>query len=140
MDAHVEKAAAKIGTEKPFVVMGAVAVPALLLLAMGSTGLLVDAVGYGYPLYMTLKALESPEPEDDKQWLTYWLIFSGFKVIESLIGWVLEMIPFYFIIKIAFLVWCYYPSIMGATTVYNAVVKPYVIPAVGISKGETKTD
>lgn len=90
-------------------------------------------------MYETLKALETPGTDDDTQWLTYWLIFSMFKITESLLGVLLNMIPFYYFIKVAFLVWCYYPTIKGASTVYSAVIKPYVVPALGL-QGMDKSD
>ena len=39
-----------------------------------------DMVGFIYPMYKSIKAIESEEKADDSQWLTYWLIFSLFKV------------------------------------------------------------
>ena len=41
-----------------------------------------DMVGFIYPMYMSIKAIESVEKADDSQWLTYWLIFSLFKVVH----------------------------------------------------------
>lgn len=33
-------------------------------------------------------------------------------------------IPFYHVFKIAFLVWCFYPSTQGARVIYHSVVEP----------------
>jgi receptor expression-enhancing protein 5/6 len=51
----------------------------LVFLIMGG-GLLIDLVGFTYPMFASLKAIESPNADDDKQWLTYWVVFSLFKV------------------------------------------------------------
>jgi hypothetical protein len=31
-----------------------------------------------------------------------------------------------------FLIWCYYPSTKGAKIVYDSVIKPYIVPALGL--------
>ncbi|CAG8603010.1 20415_t:CDS:2 [Cetraspora pellucida] len=41
--------------------------------------LLSDIIGWLYPAYASFKAIESPEPSDDVQWLTYWLFLPPFK-------------------------------------------------------------
>jgi hypothetical protein len=51
---------------------------------------LSNLVGLLYPLYRSFKALRSPEPGDDKQWLCYWLLFGSSCVAESFIGFVLD--------------------------------------------------
>jgi hypothetical protein len=42
-----------------------------------------DLVGFVYPMYGSIKAIESKESEDDTLWLTYWLVFALFKVRKS---------------------------------------------------------
>jgi receptor expression-enhancing protein 5/6 len=32
-----------------------------------------NLIGWGLPAYLSIKALESPSTNDDKQWLTYWV-------------------------------------------------------------------
>ena len=39
-------------------------------------------VGFVYPAYRSFKALEAKEPEGSATWLTYWLVFSLFSVVE----------------------------------------------------------
>jgi len=137
VDEKVQLVTDKTGVEKAYVVLATATLPIFILMAAGSTTLMIDIIGFGYPMYQSMKALETPDTDDDKQWLTYWLIFSLFKITEGVIGVFLQLIPFYFIAKICFLVWCYYPSTRGATTIYNALVKPYIVPALGISEGST---
>ena len=71
----------------------------------------------------------------DKQWLTYWIVFVLFKLTENVADVLMSFIPFYFLFKVAFLVWCCHPSFKGATLIYDLVFKAYVVPALGI-KGE----
>lgn len=45
-------------------------------------GFLSTVLGWGLPAYFSLKALESPSHGDDTQWLTYWVVFGGFQIVE----------------------------------------------------------
>jgi receptor expression-enhancing protein 5/6 len=87
-------------------------------------------VGFIYPLYASIKAIESKTNDDDTLWLTYWIIFSMFKIFEGVADFLVSFIPFYFFFKVAFLIYCYNPTSKGAETVYNLVVKPYVVPLI----------
>jgi receptor expression-enhancing protein 5/6 len=80
-------------------------------------------VGIVYPVYWSLKALESEGKGDDTQWLTYWIVFALFSIIDQFSGFVLRFVPFYFFFKMAFLIWCFMPNTRGATVVYNTVLR-----------------
>ncbi|KAK3269814.1 hypothetical protein CYMTET_21759 [Cymbomonas tetramitiformis] len=72
-------------------------------------------VGFIYPSYASYKALESKLPEQAAQWLTYWVIFSLFTVFEYLADWLISWIPFYYLAKLAFVLWLQFPRSQGAT-------------------------
>lgn len=77
------------------------------------------SVGVLLPALFSLKALASEDKEDDKQWLTYWTVFSLFVVAELFFGAILKFLPYYFGIKIVFLVWLFLPNFQGATFIYE---------------------
>ena len=83
-----------------------------------------------------IQAIESKDKEDDAQWLTYWLVFCMFKILEGVASPLISVIQFYFIGKIVFLVWCYNPSTRGAKVVYESVIKPFIVPALGLDGGD----
>ena len=95
--------------------------------------LLCNFIGFLYPAYMSIKALESREKADDMQWLMYWVVFALFSVVEFfsdiLVGWV----PFYWLLKCLFLLWCMSP-LEGSTLIYSKVIRPYFL------KHESKLD
>ena len=82
-------------------------------------------VGVILPAYWSIKAIESPEFDDDKQWLTYWTIYGLFTLLDKFANIILRIFPFYFIFKIIFLIWCFMPNTMGALFIYNKFVGPY---------------
>ena len=82
-------------------------------------------VGVTLPTYWSIKAIESEDYTDEKQWLTYWTIFGIFTLLEQFANFILRIFPFYFIVKIVFLIWCFMPNTMGALFIYNKLVAPY---------------
>lgn len=43
--------------------------------------------------------------EDDKTWLTYWMCYGTLTVVDMHVGWILEIIPFYWTLKVFFIFW-----------------------------------
>lgn len=98
----------------------------ILLIMYGHCGKIISTlVGVLYPMYMSLKAIESKQEDDDKQWCTYWVVFFLFVLFELYFNFLLEYIPFYFLIKLIFLVWLFFPSTQGAIFIYNNVLKNF---------------
>jgi len=114
-----------------------------LLYFLGGAKLITDLVSFIYPAYMSFKAIDSTNPVDNTQWLTYWVVFSFVSIIENVADFLVDFIPFYFFIKVGFFVWLYHPKFLGAGLVYSSAIKPFVIPYVeriGKSKPAKKVD
>src|SRR5947208_978565 len=63
--------------------------------------LITNIIGTFYPAYWSMKAIESQNCEEDKQWLTYWVVFAIFTIFDIVtLGFVIKLIPFYFFFKI----------------------------------------
>jgi len=86
--------------------------------------LLCNSIGFVYPAYYSIKALESPSKYCDKQWLMYWVVFAVFSVVEFFSDIIMGWVPFYSLTKCAFLVWCMSP-LDGASTIYHNFVLPW---------------
>lgn len=95
-----------------------------------------DLIGFVYPVYASIKSIQTSDNESHTQWLTYWLIFGMFKVVEGIADAIISLIPFFFPAKVIFLIWCYYPSFKGAQVIYDAVLKPYVVPLIIPAKSD----
>ncbi|KAG8916377.1 ER membrane protein DP1/Yop1, partial [Tulasnella sp. 408] len=86
-----------------------------------------NLVGWAFPAFLSMRALETPGHEDDIQWLTYWSVFGFFTFLESFaIRVVLYYVPWYFPIKTFFLIWLQLPTTRGAHTFYHSVFRPVV--------------
>ncbi|KAG8856925.1 ER membrane protein DP1/Yop1 [Tulasnella sp. 330] len=86
-----------------------------------------NLVGWALPAYLSYRAIETPAPEDDKQWLTYWTVFGFFTFLESLaLRPVLYYVPYYFPIKTAFVLWLQLPTTRGALIFHHSVMRPVI--------------
>jgi len=84
-----------------------------------------NLVGWGFPAYLSFKALETPQANDDIQWLTYWVVFGFFNLTESFaLRLVLYYVPWYFTLKTIFIIWLQLPVFRGAQTIYVTILKP----------------
>ena len=97
----------------------------LVMLGIGQT-YIVNIIGVAYPAFMSFLALESDGLDDDKMWLTYWVCFGVFNIIDQFAGIILSIIPFYYFLKLGFLVYLFHPSTQGALTVYQSVIRPKI--------------
>ncbi|CAL1394346.1 unnamed protein product [Linum trigynum] len=79
-----------------------------------------------FPLYASLRAIESPSMVDDQQWLTYWIIYSFITLFELSFWKVLAWLPFWASMKLVFCMWLVLPAFNGAAYIYENVVRKYV--------------
>jgi hypothetical protein len=55
-----------------------------------------------------MKAIESPNKDDDTQWLTYWVVYGVFSIAEFFSDLFLSWFPFYYMLKVHwFLNYCF---------------------------------
>ncbi|KAJ2896735.1 uncharacterized protein MKZ38_005263 [Zalerion maritima] len=124
---------------KAYAAIGLVALYFFLILFNLGGQLLTNIAGFIIPGYYSLEALFSASKADDTQWLTYWVVFSFFTVIESLIS-VVYWFPFYFTFKFVFLLWLSLPMFRGAEFIFRSFMQPmlsrYFTKSSPVSKDE----
>ncbi|BBG94236.1 HVA22 homologue C [Prunus dulcis] len=85
-----------------------------------------------YPLYASIKAIETKSRTDDQQWLTYWVLYSLMTIFELTFAKVLEWLAAYLVgfpiwpyAKLIFTCWLVLPQFNGAAYVYRHFIRPY---------------
>ncbi|KAL0318895.1 UNVERIFIED_CONTAM: HVA22-like protein e [Sesamum angustifolium] len=76
-----------------------------------------------YPLYASVVAIESTSKLDDEQWLAYWILYSFLTLMEMLLQPLLEWIPIWYDVKLAFVAWLVLPQFRGAAFIYEKFVR-----------------
>ena len=101
---------------KSYAFLGAVLLLAILHSINAFASPVSNLVGWALPAYLSVKALESPSPADDIQWLTYWVVFGFFNFLESFaLRVVLYYLPWYFAFKSVFILWLQLPQFRVST-------------------------
>uniref|UniRef100_A0A7S2R1Z6 Receptor expression-enhancing protein n=1 Tax=Eucampia antarctica TaxID=49252 RepID=A0A7S2R1Z6_9STRA len=130
----LEKAEDTTKIPKEYLVLsGGIVFFILVFFGIGA-GSLCSIVGFVYPAFKSLEAIESKIRGDDTQWLIYWVCYSFFSIIEVFVDSLLHWIPFYYAFKLAFLLWAMLPQTKGAKFLYDSFLKEF------LKKNESKID
>ncbi|AWP16225.1 putative receptor expression-enhancing protein 5-like isoform 2 [Scophthalmus maximus] len=99
----------KTGVKREYITVGALSIVGLYLLFGYGASLLCNLIGFIYPAYFSIKAIESNLKEDDTQWLTYWVVYGLFSIC-------------------LFLIWCMAPVTWnGSDILYTRVIRPFFL-------------
>lgn len=123
----VKKIANKTGLTVGQLGLGVLVVLSVFLVLEYGSCLISDGLGFIYPAYMSFKALESPDINDDKLWLTYWLIYASMAIYRVTLGAVFRIIPFYDLIRLFFYIYLFHPNTQGAVTIYDSLFKSLIL-------------
>lgn len=116
----------KLGVDRIYVVTGVLVVLFLGMLGAFGGSPVANLVGFVYPTYKSYKALKSEKKDDDTQWLTYWVVYSFFIVIEGFTDALMSWIPMYYIAKIVFLYFCMSPTFQGSSIIFHKFIEPFL--------------
>ncbi|KUI56739.1 Protein yop-1 [Cytospora mali] len=113
------------GVPKTYGVIGLITLYFFFIVFNLGGQLLTNLAGFVIPGYYSLEALFSASKTDDTQWLTYWVVFAFFTVLESLLS-VVYWFPFYYTFKFVFLLWLAMPTFRGADLIFRSFLQPTV--------------
>ena len=96
----------------------------LILIVLQGWAILVTTLTVLYPALLSIRAIQSEDDEDDKVWLSYWMIFGIYTVLETFFGFIFYFIPYWTLIRSALFMWLLLPQFKGSQTVYEQVLRP----------------
>uniref|UniRef100_A0A3B5KK70 Receptor expression-enhancing protein n=1 Tax=Takifugu rubripes TaxID=31033 RepID=A0A3B5KK70_TAKRU len=82
------------------------------------------AFGTLYPAYSSYKAVKTKNVKEYVKWMMYWIVFALFTTAETATDLFLSWFPFYFELKIAFVIWLLSPYTKGSSVLYRKFVHP----------------
>ncbi|CAK9136369.1 unnamed protein product [Ilex paraguariensis] len=82
-------------------------------------------ISLAFPLYASIRAIETKSRADDQQWLTYWVLYSMITLFELTFAKVLEWFPIWPYAKLIATCWLVLPYFNGASYVYEHFIRPF---------------
>lgn len=124
---QIKDLAQKAGVDSGVILAAGGLVASLITLAIFGATILTLVITVLYPAAKSIQALETDSTDDDKEWLTYWIIFGIFTLLDDFLGFVMNLIPYYFWVRLAFFVFLFAPQTKGSILIYDKVVKPFLV-------------
>lgn len=75
-----------------------------------------------YPAYASYKAVKTKNVKEYVKWMMYWIVFAFFTCIETFADIFVAWIPFYYELKIVFVLWLLSPATKGASIIYRKFI------------------
>ncbi|KAG8200956.1 hypothetical protein JTE90_020593 [Oedothorax gibbosus] len=88
-----------------------------------------------YPAYASYKTVKTKNVRDYVKWMMYWIVFALYTFIEIFADiFVSFWFPFYYELKILFVLWLICPATRGSTYIFRKIINPQ------LSKHEQELD
>ncbi|KAI7727413.1 hypothetical protein M8C21_009519 [Ambrosia artemisiifolia] len=89
---------------------------------------LVLVLGYAYPAFECFKTIEKHGAGNAelKFWCQYWVIIAVLTVFERIGDIFISWVPMYGELKLALIIYLWYPKTKGTGYVYNAMLRPFI--------------
>jgi receptor expression-enhancing protein 5/6 len=123
-----ERIETRIGVDRVNIVLVLKIFVVIYLVVGGGREFVCNLIGFLYPAYTSIKAIESKEKDDDTKWLTYWVVYAAFSLVEFFSDYILSWLPFYWLLKCLFLIICMLPfKWNGSTFIYKRIIRPFFL-------------
>ncbi|XP_069140593.1 receptor expression-enhancing protein 1-like isoform X3 [Argopecten irradians] len=80
-----------------------------------------------YPAYASYKAIRTKNVKEYVKWMMYWIVFAIFLSVETFSDVLLSWLPFYYEIKMVFVIWMLSPITKGSSYLYKKFVHPHLV-------------
>lgn len=115
---------AKADVNPGLILAGVGSVALLILMIMQGWTILVTTITVLYPAVHSIRAIESDDGgDDDKVWLTYWMVYGVFTVVETFFGFIFYFVPYWDWVRLGLFIWLLLPNFNGAKTIYEGFIR-----------------
>ncbi|KAK4749912.1 hypothetical protein SAY87_027361 [Trapa incisa] len=92
------------------------------------TGFLLVLVGYAYPAFQCFTALERRGVNNGELrfWCQYWILMALLNMLERVADFIISWLPMYGELKLAFIIYLWYPKTKGTGYIYEALLRPFI--------------
>lgn len=89
---------------------------------------LLMMLGYAYPAFQCFKTMEKSRAHNDELrfWCQYWIIMAILTILERVADAVVSWVPMYGELKLAFIIYLWYPKTKGSGYIYDRLLRPFV--------------
>ncbi|XP_025094131.1 receptor expression-enhancing protein 4-like isoform X2 [Pomacea canaliculata] len=88
--------------------------------------LVILVFGTLYPAYASYKAVRTKNVKEYVKWMMYWIVFALFTSFETVSDVFLSWMPFYYEVKILFVLWMLSPMTNGSSFLFKKFVHPHL--------------
>ncbi|MCE3052313.1 hypothetical protein HAX54_052201, partial [Datura stramonium] len=83
-------------------------------------------VALGYPIYVSIRAIETGSIYDMRKVVSYWIIFSFIYLLEHVFELLPEWVPLWSYLRLIFICWLVIPQLNGAFYLYQNLIHPHL--------------
>ena len=121
-----DKKVKELGVRPGHVLFGVGALTSIIMIFIYGYAIVCTILTCVYPMMMSVEALQSKDDLPKQRWLSFWCVYGIFQTIEMFIGFILNFIPYYSIIRLVFFIALMHPSFDGAQLIYSKYFSPYL--------------
>lgn len=83
--------------------------------------------GILYPAYSSYKTVRARNVRKYLRWMSYWVVYAAYTFVEIFTDIFLAFwFPFYYELKILFVLWLVCPATVGSSFIFSKVIAPYL--------------
>lgn len=117
----------KKSKQHPSVIVLAFLVLFVILLFTPIGSFLSTFLAFTIPAFKTFQAIESESKVDDERLLTFWIVFGFFYSFDQTLSFILGFIPFYYVLRSAFIAYLFMPQFGAANKIFKNVIEPFFV-------------
>lgn len=128
-NSHLKEFQSNTGIPLTYIMCGVVFSLLISMNLASGARTLSNIICVAYPFYMSLKVLYKNSKEESLLYLSYWIWYGIFTLIENIriTHLILSFIPFYYYMKMMFFIYLYSSSMKGSLFLYHKLLLPLTL-------------